>query len=215
MSNTKIKKILIIILVIFFIALILFLANIIRKYVIMKDILQKVEKYNVYSSGHFKTTSSYLDNSDLTRTSEIYIKDKKYVMISEFDDASGHNKTSLFINGDKWEVFRETPNGKTLQMMESKENLERKNNFSFEEFNGDSEIISKAITSKISKTKYNGKECYIIEDKQKEMYIDKDTGTVVKDIEGNHVQEYEYEFNIEISDNIFIKPNIEEYKVIE
>lgn len=215
MKNKNVKRILIVVLIVIVIVGALYLANIIRKYAIIKELLKKEEAYSSYENAHFKMISTNLDDVDSTpRTSDIYINGAKYVMISEFDNDSGHNKTSLFIDEDKWSIFSETSATKTLQIIEQKENSEAPTNFYFEEFNDNGEIIIKAINSKVSTTQYNGKQCYIIKEGQREIYIDKDTGLVVKDIEGKHIQEFEREFNIEIDNAIFTKPNAEEYELI-
>lgn len=75
------------------------------------------------------------------------------------------------------------------------------------------------ITSNIKSVNYNGKDCYIIKgfmsstsliSEGAKIYIDKETGLLVKTTEAGIVSEREYEFD-KVEDNIFKEPDISQY----
>jgi hypothetical protein len=69
-----------------------------------------------------------------------------------------------------------------------------------------SEIITKAINSRITTNDYNGKECYLIETNGLTIWVDKDTGLVYRAINGDFgVTEFSYEFD---TVNNITKPQI-------
>lgn len=89
--------------------------------------------------------------------------------------------------------------------------------------------------SRIKSVKYNDKDCYsinskmslesaydvdkkqeiicmIINDTSREIYIDKDTGLLVKRITSVETVEKEYEFN-NVDDSVFVEPDISQYEL--
>lgn len=71
---------------------------------------------------------------------------------------------------------------------------------------GDNYLL-KAITSRITTTEYNNKECYKIETNGLTLWIGKDTGLINRQINGFGVAEFGYEFDVVRDDNI-VKPSI-------
>lgn len=71
---------------------------------------------------------------------------------------------------------------------------------------GDNHLL-KAITSRITTTEYNDKDCYKIETNDTTLWIDKDTGLVCRRLNGFGVAEFSYEFDI-VKDDDIVKPNV-------
>ena len=79
-----------------------------------------------------------------------------------------------------------------------------------------------SVRAKIEKTVYNGKECYVIDsdrfakdpNEHTIYYIEKDTGLIVRQVDGTRNTDYEYEFG-NVEDKVFEEPNIAEYEIIK
>ncbi len=83
-----------------------------------------------------------------------------------------------------------------------------------------------SIYTHIEEVIYNEKECYRItgnlnsaflltNSDEKEIYMEKDTGLCIKIVYNNgKTEEIQHEFN-EISDEIFTKPDISQYEIIQ
>ena len=67
--------------------------------------------------------------------------------------------------------------------------------------------LQKAITSKITTTECNNKECYMIEADGITLWVDKDTGLVYREMNGLGVAEFSYEFDV-VSDDDIVKPTV-------
>ena len=88
------------------------------------------------------------------------------------------------------------------------------------------QLICIAIASKVENIEYKGKKCYRVGDfvssdtlvdinsNNSEIYIEKDTGLVIRTHFGSSISEREYEFN-NVQDEVFIEPDLKEYKVIK
>lgn len=71
-----------------------------------------------------------------------------------------------------------------------------------------------AIMSRITTDNYNNIECYLIEVDNWKMWVDKDTGLIIREINGGFVAERFYEFDI-VKDEDIIKPDISDCKIQE
>ena len=67
--------------------------------------------------------------------------------------------------------------------------------------------LLKAITSRITTTECNNKECYKIETNGITLWIDKDTGLINRQINGFGVVEIVYEFDV-VKDDDIVKPKV-------
>ena len=75
----------------------------------------------------------------------------------------------------------------------------------------------------ISKNEYNQKKCYVInnfksplflnDENKNEVYLEKNTGLVVKATFGDEAIDRNYEFD-NVDDEVFVEPNIGEYKLL-
>ena len=71
-----------------------------------------------------------------------------------------------------------------------------------------------AAMSRITTDNYGNVECYLIELKNWKMWVEKDTGLVIREINGGMVSERFYEFDI-VKDEDIIKPDISDCKIQE
>lgn len=217
MKSKNIKKILIAIIIIILIIMIFFVANTIRKYAIMKDLLKKSEEFQ-YKSFHYHTTHTNLSANTVDITIDSYKKGQDSLSVLEYPDKA---KVSIFTVGNKKFAFTDSPDLKQLEINELDENTEKDDAFYFYSFENDKEILSKAIKSNITKVNYNEKECYLIKSKNTEMYVDKISGLLVKSTEvyNNNVndifRETKFEYNIDIDDSIFVMPDLQDYKLVK
>ena len=92
------------------------------------------------------------------------------------------------------------------------------------------DLIMTAITSSISKTTFNGNECYYVSGTpailpNASMYVNKDTGLLISTMASEYENpdgergriagtEYEYEFGT-VTEDDFIEPDISEYTIVE
>ena len=72
-----------------------------------------------------------------------------------------------------------------------------------------------SATSRITSEECNNKKCYFIEPaKGWKLWIDKETGLIVREINGSTLQDSYYKFD-EVKDEDIIKPDISDYKIVE
>lgn len=76
------------------------------------------------------------------------------------------------------------------------------------------EQLQFAIMSRITTDNYNNIECYLIELDNWKMWVEKDTGLIIREINGGIVAERFYEFDI-VKDEDIIKPDISDCKIQE
>lgn len=216
----KRKKILKIIFVVIMILLLLFLLNTLRKFIIIKDLQENVEKYA--SSNNFYVKSVEKQNLNTIVTINYYEKDEKNLLIIERKNNGIISKISKYNDGNKVDIFYDNPENKIVEL-NTPESMIEFNIYNYLKTDNDWETFILSITSKIKTTQYNGKNCYVIRDfasstfltsKDAEAYIEKDTGLLVKYIINSNVTEREYEFG-NVNDFIFIEPDISDYTIKE
>jgi uncharacterized protein YxeA len=71
-----------------------------------------------------------------------------------------------------------------------------------------------AISSRITTDDYNSTECYLIELDDWKLWVDKETGLIIREINGGIVSERFYEFD-NVGDEDIIKPDISDCKIQE
>lgn len=76
------------------------------------------------------------------------------------------------------------------------------------------EQLQFAIMSRITTDNYNNIECYLIELDNWKMWVEKDTGLIIREINGGIVAERFYDFDI-VKDEDIIKPDISDCKIQE
>lgn len=217
------KKVLKIIAIILIVIFVLFMVNTIRKLVIIKNIQKKASQYTSSTNYHIKSVASGM-NDDYITIMECYCKgDKQVSTIERCKDGKVINKISTYNNGTRKDTFYET---------EEVKRVDKNSDFEvyvsiYDYFEGASnmQLICETIASKVEDIEYNGKKCYRIancyapstlyDNKNiSEVYIEKNTGLVIRTHFGDSISEREYEFG-NVQDEVFIEPDLKEYEVMK
>ena len=208
-KKTKLwKKILLIVLAIF----ILFSIYVIRNFIIISNIVNLSKEY--------ATKTNYIANlysiqGDSVNISKSYNKDGKYLSLIQ-------TKVNAINDSAKLTVYKSDNEG--IAVIESKgEKFAILNNnmvggvqvFTFESI-ADMNVIQKLLFSaitKISTEECNNKECYYMEtSKGWKVWLDKENGTIVREINGGFVTERRYEFDV-VKDTDITKPDISDCEI--
>lgn len=214
----KEKKILKIILAVIMVVIVLFLLNTLRKFVIIKNLQGAAEKYASSNNVHVKSVEE--ENSNTIVTINYYKKAEKNLLTIERKNKDAVSKISKYSDGNKTDVYYDSADNKIAELNASESAVEF-NIDSYVKTNNNWETFLASMSAKIKATQYNGKKCYVIKNfasstfltsKGAEAYIEKDTGLLVKYSMNSNTTERKYEFN-NVSDSIFIEPDISEYKV--
>ena len=205
------KKFLKLIGIILLILCIFLLIHTIRNYIIISNLQSKIKEY----SSNFHVTTVSKDSSNMVTTINHYQKGDDYVSKTERTSEDGIVvKMSLYKNGDSGNQYVETPNEKvaSLKAWVTFDNMLMLNNGI--ETDSKFEMILYCFLARISKEIYSDKLCYKINLPKRELYIEKDTGLLIGEIDENNIITKEYEFD-KVDDSIFIEPDISEYEVHE
>lgn len=210
----KVKKIVKIVGITVVILIIFLLIHTIRNYIIITDLQNKIIRYSS-SSNYYTKTKSVAPGNKVTM--EYYKKDNKKVVMMERDLNGEIMKLSMYDNGEGVDTFTETKDSKVAQLnsggligIEIYNTLETENSW---------QTFLSSVFANVKSTNYNGKEYYIIKgflsstsltSEGAESYIEKETGLLIKTIEGDITMEKEYEFD-NVEDSIFIKPDMSQY----
>lgn len=217
MDKKKVMKVVKIFLIILLVIVVLFLVNAFRKFIIVKELKENVKQYTSSRNYHIKTTS---DNS--TVILNYYKKDSKEVAIMERNIDGEVAKISMYNNGTRKNAFFDNIEGKKVKV---NTNLTIEVQvYDYFDMQSDIQLFCSNMFAKVKKVNYNGKECYCLENsfsltslwgtEKNEIYIEKDTGLVVKTNINNMISEREYEFGT-VHDEIFIEPDISQYELIK
>lgn len=214
----KKKNVLKVICIILLIILIVFLIHTFRNYIIIRNMQNKISNYVGSTNYHSKSVSTEDDN--VVVTMDYYKKDNKEVTFIERKTPNETNKISMYNNGERIDTFYETGNNKIASL-----NTNAMASFSI--YNGletDSnfQTFYSSILAIIKSERCNGKDCYSIKNylspfsligQDGTLFIDKDTGLLVKSIEDSDKSlEREYDFN-NVNDSIFAEPDISQYTI--
>jgi len=203
------KKILLVVLAL----LIVFAIFILRKYIIINNLISASKNYigktnfrvDTYSltndtvtltkilnkeDNFLSTHKTYSNNISEIRNLTVYNKDNEKIGIIE----SGEDKIAL-LNGN---IAIGTTGINTIS-----------------EFDDIKFKIPLAFTSKITIEECNGKECYLIElSKDYKIWVEKETGIIVREMDIEYITNRNYTFDV-VKDEDIIKPDISDCKVQE
>lgn len=222
--SNKLKILKMILLVI----LIVFVGVIGYKFVVIKSMQGKMENYKDIKNFHITRTSYGFDTIVVQET---FQKDDDFLLkvrsigenIEKREIISMKNGHSYITSGDEKVAFM---NNTQISAPEKVYNLLETENFG--------ELIVGIFGSHISSVKCNDKDCYKIENFKTEnivfpeqgfcVYIDKETGLIVRVEEGTRdnetggfytqVSDYKYEFNTVTEDDLK-EPDISQYKIFK
>lgn len=191
------KKILVIIFIIILILLFIFVGNLIRKFIIIKDLQNKIDKY--ISNTNYFMKETHIEN-DTVDTYETYNKGDLAKLVMTHDNGEltiyfdHENAIGTYMDAETNEIKRynlEFPKRKldNPYLLYS----ENEYNNSFVEL----------LLTKIRKQNYNNIDCYVVSNSFTDyIYIDKETGLILKKIEKNSEITYEYKFNSVFDENV-------------
>lgn len=213
------KRVLIVLGIIIAVLVMIFLFHTIKNYMIITDLQSKISQYSNSTNYHSKYVTT--EESGVIVTTDYYRKGNKKVVFIEKNSNGKINKVSMYANGEKTNIYTSENDTKTAQLNTKTTIAEIKVVNQLETTNKWQTFIG-GINTKVKSVTYKGKECYDISKFvsggtltfEGEMYIEKDTGLLVKMMEGTTVSEREQEFN-NVDDSIFVEPDISQYKVQE
>ena len=218
--NKKLKIFKIILLIIS-VLILTFLGLTFRKMIIIKDLNEKASKYVDMNNYYIKIIN---DSGATSTITEYYSKEDNAILLlnTTIKSTGETRKLTNYYKGEKVNTYIESGEDK-VALLDSN-GLPSKINIITLDY-GDNlwNLFQQAVATSIKNGENNAKHCYILSlGKNSEIYIEKDTGLRIKAKEGLTVDqngnqspmivEYYYEFG-NVSDNIFIEPNITEYKV--
>lgn len=214
------KKFVKILLIIIFILVILFAVHTIRNFIIIKELQENIKPYLSKTNFMTKFVTQYENN--MVVTTYYYEKNGKQRLDMERNQNGEIIKMDMYNNDGTISAFTENGNEKTYTRDNpSMMSITLINIF---ETDNDWQTFIMGAMAIIRKVDYNGKEAYkvtnfvspytLASENGETTYIDKDTGLIVKFIQNNSVVEREYEFD-NVSDEVFIEPDISEYKLVE
>lgn len=216
----KCKKILKIIGIILLILLVLILIHTIRNFIIIKNLQNQIAQYVNSENYYIKSVTS--ENNGVIVKTEYYQKDDKQVVLMERDNNGEKTKISMYNNGERINTFTETLDAKSVKLNSPNSIVVQIVNVLQTDNNWQTFLYS--IISKVKKVEYNGKECYSIDNflspyymygtEKNEVYIEKDTGLLLKQTIDDITTQKEYQFN-NVDDSIFIEPDISQYTLQE
>lgn len=213
------KKILIIIGII----LVIFVINTVRNMIILRSLATKVDTY-ANSQNHYEKIIN--ETAQTTTVTRYYCKGENAVTHLETTiKATGEvRKLSNYYKGEKTNTYIDS-NGDKIAMLDSN-GIPSKIMIISMNFDDNFWILLQvSATSFIKSEEYNGKQCYSINGSfLDETYIEKETGLMVRSIQGTSqdetgnksdiVVEYYYEFD-NVDDSVFVEPDLSEYKIQE
>lgn len=213
MNKKKVFKIIGIILVV---VIVIIAIHTIRNFVIIKDLQNKIAQYS--NSSNYYTKSVAVEDGGTSVTMEYYKKDNKQVVFMERNLNGEISKISMYDNGERIDAFWDNKENKTVQL--DNKNIITVNIYNCLETENNWQTFLGSIVARVKSSNVNGKECYSIKNflsstsltEDSEIYVEKDTGLLVKTVEGNRNSEREYEFD-NVDNAIFEEPDISQYTI--
>lgn len=216
--NSKVKLALKVLLVMIIISIIIFLVIELKKFFIIKDLKNKVSKYENSNNYHITSVATYEDGT--TTKINTYVKENKKVMFVENISNGNTKKMSIYTNAGKTNTYIDV--GETKVAIPNSENTLYVGITNFFNIENDWNLFWVGVATQISDENLDGKEVYLIknftspdvlyEEGKNEMYIEKETGLCLKNYTGSAQTERTYEFD-NVDDSIFTEPSMGEYKV--
>ena len=208
-----VRMLIIVIVLIILIVLALFL----RKAIIISSLENKAEEY-ANSNNFYMKKITY--TGDVT-TNEYYKKDDKTLMkMQTIMDEKVADATMVENNG-KMNFFLEVGDKKVAKL---DQDLTYNCEISYLDTENLWELLKISMFSRVDSVMFNGKECYrVINDSgiitnEIMMYIDKETGLIVREVyvvsneDVDYISDYEYSFDT-VKDEDVVGPNVTEYSI--
>ena len=221
MNKKIVKKILKTILIILLVLFVLFLLHSFRNFMIIRKLQKSIEPYLSSTNYHLHSINSQ-DNGD-SIVMDYYKKGSKETSIIERVSEKNPTKKSTYINDESVTTYIDTPSEKYVTP--NRNIVLSINIYNWCESDNNWQTFLISAFCNIRTSKYNEKDCYIISNffspyflyesfDSNLLYVEKDTGLLLKTKVGSMVSERSYEFNT-VNDSFFVQPNINEYTLKE
>ncbi len=221
MNKKIVKKILKTILIILLVLFVLFLLHSFRNFMIIRKLQKSIEPYLSSTNYHLHSINSQ-DNGD-SIVMDYYKKGSKETSIIERVSEKNPTKISTYINDESVTTYIDTPSEKYVTP--NRNIVLSINIYNWCESDNNWQTFLISAFCNIRTSKYNEKDCYIISNffspyflyesfDSNLLYVEKDTGLLLKTKVGSMVSERSYEFNT-VNDSFFVQPNINEYTLKE
>lgn len=221
MNKKILKKILKTILIILLVLFVLFLLHSFRNFMIIRKLQKSIEPYLSSTNYHLHSINSQ-DNGD-SIVMDYYKKGSKETSIIERVSEKNQTKISTYINDESVTTYIDTPSEKYVTP--NRNIVLSINIYNWCESDNNWQTFLISAFCNIRTSKYNEKDCYIISNffspyflyesfDSNLLYVEKDTGLLLKTQVGSMVSERSYEFNT-VNDSFFVQPNINEYTLKE
>lgn len=221
MNKKIIKKILKTILIILLVLFVLFLLHSFRNFMIIRKLQKSIEPYLSSTNYHLHSINSQ-DNGD-SIVMDYYKKGSKETSIIERVSEKNPAKISTYKDDESVTTYIDTPSEKYVTP--NRNIVLSINIYNWSESDNNWQTFLISAFCNIRTSKYNEKDCYIISNffspyflydsfDSNLLYVEKDTGLLLKTQVGSMVSERSYEFNT-VNDSFFVQPNINEYTLKE
>lgn len=210
-SNKALKIIVCIIIAI----VVIFIIHIIRNYLIITNLQNKTAQYT--NSTNYCIKSIANENNGTIIAMKYYKKGNKQVIFLARNVDGKVTNMKMYNNGERTDTFIETTDSKIAKLNSGTIMSININNYLATDNN--IQTLMASTCAKIKSTNYNGQSCYQIknfmpatslEGKEEGIYINKDTGLVIRLNENGTTTYKEFEFN-NVNDLIFVEPDISQY----
>ncbi len=195
--------------------IVIILIHTVRNYIIITKLQTNISNY-ANSTNFYKATITTIEDGTKV-TVKYYKKDNKQAVFINRDLNENKKQVAMYDNGDRVDIFIDSKESKVAKLNSGKimsdgiyNQLENENKW---------QTFLGSILANVRKTNYNNKECYIIKNflsttsleyEGAKIYVEKDTGLLIRTDEGDAVAEYEYDFD-NVDDSIFAEPDISQY----
>lgn len=203
------KKFLKILCIILLVLLVIVLIHTTRNYLIISKLQNQITEYSNSTNYHAKTVSTLGEGVPLYI--DYYKKDNRSLQIMQRESGNIVSISKRYSDGKDVRTYIEAGDDKAVYINGTDVLLYDKI-YNQLETTGLFEKLLKSALSIISSDEIEGKSCYVVFVPQNKLYVDKETGLLVKNIIQEQYVDYEFEFN-NVDDSIFEEPDINEYTV--
>lgn len=204
------KKVLIVVAI----ALILFIIIIMRKFIILSN-LENISKDIINSNNYYARIYSISSQGNIITMNESYNKDSKYLTTIKIYGTNITEERGINFYKNQDDIIQIIKVGETKIAFLNNDTIAGNTQINAY-YNYKMNIWNKlilSIFSRIPTEQCNNKECYLIEiAKDYKMWIDKQTGLIVREINNNAVTDFYYEFDV-VKDEDIVKPDISDCTV--
>lgn len=202
------KKIVLIIAVM----LIVFIIITLRKFIILTK-LENVAKDIINSNNYY--AEQYSLHGDSVSIRKSYNKDSKYLTTIERYEVNIPETRKLTIYKGKNEELGIIQSGKTKVAMLNGNTVGGQVDVNTYSGIGLGAKIQLAVMTRIITEECSNRECYLVEGANGwKTWIEKESGIIIREINGGIVTDFNYEFNI-VKDEDITKPDISECEILE